>query len=194
VIVQTEFELPPGDRICRQFVVAAADHENVAYRLEGESHRLDIGVRPEIARTVPDDSTGHKDPGEWLVRYDDVRKRFVVLEENIVTGLELLDEIGFKDKGFDFRIRDNQLYVSYFRNERFELCVHAAGFLKILPDPAAKVLRFTDIDHLSIGVLELIHAGFRRERVELLSERKVILLNADFHTHSKRKGHRIHCF
>ncbi len=159
VVVEADPHFLLPDELLINGVVAAPDHEEVAHRLQCRTHVFDVGVGSEIAGTVADDSAGDEHTREWFIRDDDVGIALVVLQCDVVAGLELLDQIGLEDQGLHFRGGDDDLEVGCPGEHPLDARVERAGLLEILPDACPEILRLPHVQHFSRGILVLIDAG-----------------------------------
>ena len=129
---------------------------------DGFQRVLDRGARmerPEIFGAVFDHLARQQQPRPRVpLRQLDVPVRGIVLEADVVAGLELLDQRVFEQQRLFFVPGDQRLHVVHPGEQEPDMRapVPAAG---VLPDPGAEVLRLSDVDDRPVLVREFIDAG-----------------------------------
>ena len=97
--------------------------------------------------------SGHADPGIGLG----------VLEEDVVLGLVLLDEVVFQQEGVGLGIHHGKLCVGNLAYQDARLGVQALRRHKVLGHAFVQVLGLAHIDNLPLSVIVAVHAGRMRE-------------------------------
>ena len=121
-------------------------------------------VRPEITGPVLDHSAGKKhlrkvsrtDAYPWI--------SLGVLEQDVVTGLELLDKVVFQQQSIRLRLDDSILGVGYLGYHDRGLACQSLCRHKILRHSLVQVLSLTYIYDIPLGVIIPIDTGGMREK------------------------------
>ena len=142
-----------------------------AHRIEGEEEFqqgvgvLDGTVRPEIAvfaRLVH--PSRQKDAGERLVAHANPRIGLGVLEQDVVLGLVLLDEVVLQKEGIGLAVYYRKLGVGYLGNQNTRFGIQALGRHKILGHTLVKVFCLAHIDNFALGVIVAVNTGSVRKK------------------------------
>ena len=126
--------------------------------------------RPEIFGAVFDHLARQQQPRPRIpLRQLDVPVRRVVLEADVVAGLELFDQRVFEEQRLLFVPGDQRLHVVHPGEQEPDVrtAVSPAG---VLPHPGTKVLRFSDVDDRPVLVREFIDTGSGRQGGQLVFE------------------------
>ena len=113
--------------ICsRDLAIAGEVWKGFSQQIKRAVHSQTRSKRPEVVAAILIHSTRDQDSGIGLPPRDlDVGVSLVIFEANIVTGPVPLNEIGLKNQGLEFRIRDDEFQVSDIS--------HNSPDLRILP-------------------------------------------------------------
>ena len=60
---------------------------------------------------------GHKNSGKKLLSHFDIRKALIVFQFNVVSRFMTLDQIGFQDECFHFRVSLNNFDIAYLGSQ-----------------------------------------------------------------------------
>jgi len=101
-------------------------------------------------------------PRPWVVGDLNVGKELIVLEEDIVRRVILFNQIGFQQKGFNFRAGDDELHGGCFRNHALEADRQCKG-LSITLDAALETEGFSHIENMLPLIQHSIHPRFIRQ-------------------------------
>lgn len=106
-------------------------------------------VGSEVGGTILFEAAGDVDAGEAFGGEFDVGIGFVVAEENVVTGLVLLDQVVFKREGLFVVVAEDVVEVAGLRDEGAGLGFGEAVFVEVGADAGAKRTRFSYVDNLA---------------------------------------------
>ena len=167
--IQAGAEFLAEDRLRSDFEVAVAQGVHLGEESDQVPGVQDGTVRAEIAvpaalvhppgnehlrKLVP----GHADPGIGLR----------ILQEDIVLGLVLLDEIVLEEQRVSFGIDDGILGVRDPGDQQAGLGVQPLGRHKILGDPFVEILRLPHINDVPRGVVIPIDSRGMRKKCDFL--------------------------
>ena len=151
----------------RQPVVARAYREDPLHHVQRFSHRTDIGVRSEIARTVVDHSPRDQHTRKGLLHRDlDVRIRLVVAQRDVEPRPILLDQRRLENQRMRFGRHDNRFEIMHFAQQSTRL---GTGFVILCPVAAyarPQLLRLADVQDGPIRVFPEIHPRSSRQMRE----------------------------
>jgi len=119
-----------------------------------------------LAQPAGDEDLG-KPVGEGQL---DVGVSLVVAQQDVETGLALLDEVVFKGQGLVLVGHQNVVQIDGLAHQRAGLGVGLRGFKKIRADARAQVLGLAHVDDLALGVLVEVNAGLGGEGADFLVE------------------------
>ena len=165
MVLQTNPVFPFSDCVGGEIQRAGAQRIDAVYRIENHFLDVDRCVWTEIGGTVTDSASGRYDSREGFVADDDPWVGLVVFEQNVVSGLKVLDQAVFEQERFVFggnhrvaQIGDPGDHDPYFGA--------LVGFRSEIGGYAAfEILSFTDIDYFAVGPEKLIYARrIRQER------------------------------
>jgi hypothetical protein len=88
-----------------------------------------------------------------------VRVSLVISQQDVETGLALLDEVVFERQGLMLVLHQDVVYVHGFAHERAGLGVCLGSVQNVRAYPGAQVICFADVDHLAVGIFVQIHPG-----------------------------------
>ena len=123
----------------------------------------DAAVGSEIAGAVLDQPAGQEDLGILIRAHADPGIGLRVLEQDVVPGLVLLDEVVFQQQGIRLGSHDRKLGVGDLRDQDAGLAVEPLRRDEILGDPLVQVLRLAYIDDIPLGVIVAVDTGGMRE-------------------------------
>ena len=97
---------------------------------------------------------------------------FIVAETDVITRLELLDQLAFQQEGLRFAADQVKIEIANSLDQRVELEVpaHAARRMKILADSLAQIARFAHINDRAKPVAHQIDARFVRQRANFFTQ------------------------
>jgi len=119
--------------------------------------------RPIVARAILQNAAGHINAGISFICELYVGKRFVVSQQHVETRLVLLDEVVFKRQCFLVVVYLDEIQVSGFGNQTACLSFRQTVVVKIAPYAAANILRFADVNDLSLPVFIKVNARLGRK-------------------------------
>ena len=121
-------------------------------RRQGPVHRAGRGIGPEILTRPVAGTPVFYDLGKIVIAADqDVREAFVVPQQNIVTGTELLDQIRFKKQRLHFRMGGHELHGHGFGNHALKTDRQALR-MGIGLHALFQASRLADIEHVAARV------------------------------------------
>ena len=126
-------------------------------------------VRSEITGTVLDYTTGKEN--FRIISCTDAYPRIGlgVFKKDIVSRLELLDEIVFQKQGICFSFNYSIFRISYFRDHHSSLACKPLCRNKILSYPLVQVLGLAHINDIPLGVIIPVDTGGMREKLYFIS-------------------------
>ncbi len=116
-------------------------------------------IGAEISGAVPDEFAGGKDSRKGFVLDDDPRIAFAVLEQDIVSGLKLFDEVVFEQQSVGFAPYDDMPQVGDLTHHDLHFTGMVGSRYEIGAYAALEVLGFAHVYDDPFGVEELVHAG-----------------------------------
>ncbi len=159
-----EFEtgpiLPPQDGVGGDFEGAGAQF----VRFREEIHQIARVHHGTVGAEVPVplallDAPGNEHPGELLAGDANPGIGLGILEENVVLGFVLLDEVVLQKEGIGLGIHYGELGVGNLAYQDAGFGVQALRRHKILRHPLVEVLGLSHINNLSLGVIISVDAG-----------------------------------
>ena len=143
-------------------VRAGAQEKRPLQRVKSAKHRAGARERAEIvageiARAAMLDEPRRRMPGA----YQDIGKALVVAQRDVVTGLELLDEIGLEQQRLGVRLGGDEHHRAGLRHHPLDAARLALG-RHISGDALLDRARLTDIEHLALCPDHAIDAGPER--------------------------------
>ena len=106
------------------------------------------------------EAVGERELHEWV--------GFVIAEEDVETGLALLDEVVFEGEGLMLIGDEDGVEVDGLAHERAGFGVGLVGFQQVGADARAEVIGLADVDDLSLSVLEKVDAGLGGKLADFL--------------------------
>ena len=159
VVVEANLEFTGGNILLAQSMLAASHRKNRAYEIKdrAELSRFCIGAEPGGA--IPSPLAGKENSRKRFIGNNKVGIGFIVLEVDVVAGLELLDQIVFKNQRLNLRGGDNNLKIlnmgdQYQCFSEKLLCIAEVG-----ANPVTEVLGFADVDYPATCISELVNPG-----------------------------------
>ena len=120
-------------------------------------------VRPEIAGAVLAYAPGKKNLGIIACGHTDPRIGLRVLQKDVVTRLELLDQVVFEKQCIRLRLYHRIFGIRNLRDHYRGLAREPLGRHKILRDPLMQVFCLTHINHIPLSVIISVDArGMRK--------------------------------
>ena len=89
----------------------------------------------------------------------DVGVSLVVAQQDVETGLALLDQVVFKRQGLVFVFHQDVIHVHRFAHQRAGFGVGLGSVQQVRPHPGAKVLGFAHVDYFALCIAIQIHPG-----------------------------------
>ena len=158
---QVEFqagaELPAQHRLARDPELAGAERIGMVEEVQQVFRVGDGTVRTEIGAGPAVDAPRQVYPREFLRRDDDPGIGLGVLQEDVVAGLVLLDQVVFQQQRVGLRIHDAELGVGDLGHQHAGLERQPLRRHEILRHPLVEVLGLPHINHLPGGVVVAIH-------------------------------------
>ena len=115
------------------------------------------------------------DPGEILVGRDlQIRKRLVVLEIAVESGLNVLDEPAFEEEGVDLAFGLEEVDVANLAHEVGSAAILLGRLEEVAAGPGAEVLRLAHVDHAAGRILHQVHTRRRGKRPHLLGGERAV--------------------
>ena len=163
VVFQAGTELVPQDGLGIDFQVAGPQGVELPEKVQEVARMKHAAIRAEIPRTVLDQTAGHIDLREFVGAYADPGIGLRILQEDVVPGLVLLDEVVLQQQGVRLRTDDRELGIGNLRNEDAGLAVEPLGRDEILGNTLVQVFRLAHIDDIPLGVIVTIDTGGMRK-------------------------------
>ena len=117
-------------------------------------------IRAEIAVALTFfDAARDEHAGELLTGDADPGIGLGVLQQDVVLGFVLLDEVVFQQQGIGLAVHHRELGVGYLGNQDAGFGVQPLRGHEILRHPLVQVLGLAHINHLSLGVIVPINTG-----------------------------------
>ena len=137
--------------------------------VQGLMDRIHVRIGTEISVSVPGIGSRHIDSREVLIGGDlDERKMLVILQQHIVSGTVLLDEIHLKNQRFHFAVRDDVLEFRHLADHDSGLLRVVLRILEVGLHSFFQILGFTHIDNFTQAVFHQIYTRVIREYTELI--------------------------
>ncbi len=166
VVLQTRARMEAGE-----IHFARRDQEVAVDQVDDAVGEIGREVRAVVSAAVLAQAAGDVDAGVALAeRQFHIGVSFVVAQQDVEAGLALFDEIVFERESFLVVGDDDVVNVDGFFYQRPGFGVGPAAFVEIGRHPAAQVLGLPDVDHLALGVLVEVHAGFGGDGADFLEE------------------------
>ena len=171
VVLQADGVPAARDRFGSEIERAGAQRDHLADEFQDAVLHRHRRVGPEVLRAVALQLARGLDAGEVLAAHDDPRVGLVVFEQDVVAGLQLLDERIFEQQGVGFAVDDDVADLGDLAHQH----PHLGGMLLVLHkiggDALAQTLGLADVDDRTRPVEELVHPRFERQQRYLLFER-----------------------
>ena len=163
VVFQARTEFPPQDGLGVDFQRTGAQRIQLPEEFQEVARMHDAAVGSEIAGAVLDQPAGQEDLGILIRAHADPGIGLRVLEQDVVPGLVLLDEVVFQQQGIRLGSHDRKLGVGDLRDQDAGLAVEPLRRDEILGDPLVQVLRLAYIDDIPLGVIVAVDTGGMRK-------------------------------
>ncbi len=158
VVFQTRVVLSLSDGLFGEGEVAAADGIHLADELEHVVERGGVGERPVVFAVFAVDLSRLENAGKVFVRDTYGRIGLVVLQQDVVAGLVLLDEVVFEQQRIFVGRHHDVVDVLNLGHQYFCLPpVHA--FHEIGGDAALQIFGLADVDDVFVLVEILVAPG-----------------------------------
>ena len=158
--IQAGTELFPEDGFRSNVQVAGAQRVLLPEEIHQvpRMHHGTIGA--EIPVSLPlFNAPGNEHFGEFIARHTNPGIGLGVLQEDVVAGFVLLDEVVFQQEGIGFTVHHGIRGIGNFRHQDAGFRVQTLRRHKILRHPLVKVFRLSYIDNLSLGVIVSVDTG-----------------------------------
>ena len=96
----------------------------------------------------------------------DVGKGFVIAQQHVVAGFQLLDEVLFQEQRLGFGARGQEHHRRCLKNHLGNAAGMAGG-AGIVGDPRLEVARLADVQHFALGVEHPVNAGRAVKRFQI---------------------------
>ena len=128
-----------------------------------ELHKIagmdNTAVRSEITGAVPDHSARQEDARECICTYTDPRIGLGILQEDIISWLELLYQIVFQEKSIRLRLHDSIFYICNLGDHHCSLARKPLYRYEILRNSLMQVFGLTHIYHIPLSVIISVDTG-----------------------------------
>ena len=153
-------QFPAEDGVGGDFEVAGAQGVDFLKEVDEMAGVQGAAVGTEIAVALAFvDPPGDKYPGEFLAGHADPGIGLRILEEYVVAGLILLDEIVLQQQGIRLGVDHGILRVGDFADQDAGLGIEPLRRHEVLGDALVEVLGLAHINNLSLGVIISVDAG-----------------------------------
>ena len=174
MVLQADGIFPPCDGLGREVERAGAQRNHLADELQHAVLHRHRRVGAEVLRTVALQLPRGLYAGKVLAAHDDPRVGLVVFEQDVVTGLQLLDKRIFEQQGVGLTVDDDVADLGDLLHQhphlgRMLLVLHEVG-----GDAFAQAFGLADVDDRTLPVEELIYSRLERQQCRLLFERMAI--------------------
>ncbi len=110
-------------------------------------------------------AAGDEHAGELLPCNANPGIGFGVLQEDVVLGLVLLDEVVFQQERIGLAVHHRELRIGYLAHQNARFGIEPLRRHKVLRHPLVQILRLPHINHLPLGVIIPVYArGMRKQR------------------------------
>ena len=129
-------------------------------------------VRPQIGRAVPFDAPHQLYTRKILLEIDaHIGKVLIVLEQDVVVGQVLLDEVAFQGQRLVLAANLNGVKGLHMRDHRQHLGGVGAAVLKVLPHTILERHGLAHIDDRARRIVHQVHAGAVGQQRKLIAQR-----------------------
>jgi hypothetical protein len=156
--VKARTYLSAQDDVRSDSVSACAQRIDIVEEFNEIAGMNDAAVRTEITGTVTHEPAGQKDPWKLLCTHAYPRISLRVLEEDVVSRLELLDEVVFQQQRIRFGLHYRKFGIGDLRDHDRRLAGKPFCRYEILRDPLVQVLCLTHINDIPLGVIISVDA------------------------------------
>ena len=162
-------ELAAQDGVGGDFEVAGAQGVHFVEEIHHVARVHHAAVGPEIAGAVLHHAARQEDLGEFVPGHADPGVGLGVLEQDVVAGLVLLDEVVLQQQGVGLGVHHAVLGVGDLAHQDAGLGVEPLRRHEILRHPLVQVLGLAHIDHIPRGVIIAIDTRGMREQCYFFS-------------------------
>ena len=157
---------PPEPVVVVELVVrAGAEREGAQQQVERLADGVGVAVGPEVLDALALAAPHHHRPGPFVLHGDrEERVALVVAQPDVEAGAVPLDQVVLEHEGFDVVADLDPLHRLGRGHHLRRARMHVAGVLEVVRQPRAQALGLADVDHPTVGVLELVRAGGVRDR------------------------------
>lgn len=170
MVLQADRIAPPGDGLGREVEFAGAQRHHFADEIQHAVLHHHRAVGAEILRAVADQLPRGLHPREGFAPHDNPRIGLVVLEQDVVTGLERLDERVFEQQGVGLASHDDVADFDDLLHHHAHLGAVFAALHEVGRHALAQALGLAHIDDGPRPVDELVDAGREGQQRHLLLE------------------------
>ena len=157
---QAGAEFAPQDGVRGDFERAGTEGVHFVKEVHQVSGVHHAAVGPEVPVPLAFlDAAGNEHPGEIVTGNANPGVGLGILEEDVVLGLVLLDEVVFQQEGIGFGVHHRELGIGNLAYQDAGFGVQALRGHEILRHTLVEVFGLAYINHRSLGVIVSIHAG-----------------------------------
>ena len=168
MVFQADLELPGINVLLTQVVLTGTNGVEFLDEVKERMHRFDVGIRTVIFGSVFDQLPGRENAGKPLFLDYNGRVRLVVFERDVVFRLVFLDQAIFQQKRIELCFHDHEFDIVDAFDKQTCFPVFVLIFIEIGRNPLFDILRFPNIEELSVYVEMLIDPRFVRESFQQL--------------------------
>ena len=165
MIIKTYLVFTFRDTFIRYGQIACSQSVKRAYQSQQIMCMHRRAVWTEVLGTVPHKTAGNGHPRKLLIAQTDPGIGLAVLQEDIVTGLILFDQIVLQEKCIRFRANHSMLYIRYSGNHDLRLAVQTAG-TEILRHAVLEVLGLAHIDNRAGRIQKTVYTRAVRQHFQ----------------------------
>ena len=152
-----------------QRLLAGSDAEDAVHHRRRAPSQLGRDVGPPVGVPVLRHPPHDVDARVFLVQGQlEVRVVLVVAEEDVEARLVALDEVVLEGERLHLGVGDHEVEVRDLRDHVAALGVDGTAGLEIRSHAVAEHTGLADVEDMALAVLEHVHAGADRQRLELL--------------------------
>ena len=148
-------------------VRAGAQQERPLQHVDGAVDGAGRGERPEVVALAVARAAVLEDLRRGVVARDqDVGKRLVVPQQDVVAGAEALDEVGFEQQRLGLRAHGHELHRRGGGDHAGDAVGVVAG-ARVARHARLQVARLADVDDGAAGIDHAVDAGRARQRLQI---------------------------
>ena len=170
VVLQADRILALGDRFRSEVEFAGPQGDHLADEVEHAALHHHRSVRAEILRPVARQDARRLHAGKVLAPHDDPRIGLVVLQQDVVTRLEALDQRIFQQQGVGLASHDDMADLDDLLHQHAHLRAVLLRLHEVRRHPLAQALGLAHVDDRPRAVHKLVDARRQRQQGHLLLE------------------------